>query len=218
MTTKIQQELYNATDFEPVKGEKKQEGLKRLVEAIDELDDQQFSTLTREARVWADTATKAVLAKSTIPGFEPEEEEEEGETEAEVEEPEETSEEEEPAPQKTSSNGVKRTKRVPVEAPTRKTSPKVPVKVVDERLARPRSHMPTGRKKHVHDCLVKNPNASVDEIIRYLEKKGQEVPTRITIATFRSGFRSVVESLARHNKLSEPMELSGKRQRRRQRL
>lgn len=216
-TAKIKEELYEAVDFRPATGEKQQEVLKRLVEALDELDDKQFGNLSKEARQWADTATKAVLAKATIPGFPADEPEDDFEEAA----PEEA--EKEPMPHKAKANGVKRVKRAvekeekPQRTP-RATLPKAAVKATaDERLIKPRSHLPTGRKKHVHDCLVKNPNASVDEIIDYLERKGQEVPTRITIATFRSGFRSVVQSLARHKKLSEPMELSPKRHRRTQR-
>lgn len=207
MTT-IEQELHEAVEFDTQKGEKRQDYLRRLIGAIDELEDDAFEKLSKGAQLWAESASQAVLNQRQIPDFESDEEEDEAETE--------TEEAEEAYEEANGGNGakpVKKSKKVVKgkgEAKKAATKEKK-VKSDQGRVARPRGSLPTGRNKYVQDVLAKNPNATVDEIAKVLERKGVEVPSRISISTSRSSFRSALETMNRHDMLKVPVDLKGER-------
>lgn len=224
MTTRIEKELQEAVDFEAQKGEKRQPYLKRLIEAVDELSDTEFGRLSKEAQVWAEAAAKASLASESISDFEPDEDEDEpSEDETEASEGESEGEPEEKAAKPPrGSNGtkhVKKSKKVPdkVAAKPAKTAKGAtkPAKATKDKparaaQARPRGSLPTGRNKYVQEVLCNDPNASIEDIVKVLEKKGVPVPSRITISTSRSSFRSALETLNRKGMLKEPVDLSGR--------
>lgn len=194
--TKIEQELQEAVDFDVQKGEKRQAYLKRLIVAVDELEDEEFSSLSKEAQTWAEAAAKASIADSQIPDFE--EDDAEGEEEA--------TEDEEAKPVKSAKKSPKTKGDGQAKA---KKAPKA--KSDQERTARPRGSLPTGRNKYVQEVLAKKPNATVDEIAKVLEKKGVEVPSRLSISTSRSSFRSALETMSRLGLLKESVDLGGDR-------
>lgn len=232
--TKIERELHQAVDpFEIREGERRQVYLLRLVKAVDQLNDNEFSALSRDAQMWQERAAQAVVKNKIITDFEPDDEEvdeaprtsrrrlagapqeepEDQDTEWEDAEPEPEQEqprrkkkaveqEEEPAPR------AKRASKPELEPETQ------PVKRKDKSngatpKAKPisrRGLLPTGRNKHIQDKLADDPNATIDEIIEYLLAQGtpeSEIPSRISISTTRSSFRSALETMDRKKMLKK---------------
>jgi hypothetical protein len=73
-----------------------------------------------------------------------------------------------------------------------------------------RGLLPTGRNKHIQDRLARDPNASINELIEYLQEQGfdeSQIPSRITISTTRSSFRSALETMDRLKMLKKPVKL-----------
>lgn len=70
MASLIEQELVEITDFKPVKKyENKQDYLAALARLVDQLDDKQFDTLSKEAADWCNAAARAISNKKVIPDF-----------------------------------------------------------------------------------------------------------------------------------------------------
>lgn len=202
MTTQtLEKELQKKLQESPrKKGEDEQVYLKRLIEAADELDDDKFGSLSKEAQEWCESAAQAVLANKPIP---PPLEEEEGEGD----------EVNDDSGDRTVKKTTKSAKSDNGKAPAKPKSnvkakaPSKPAVKADTRVARARGSLPTGRNKFIQEILAKDPNASIETIIKELEKKNVPVPSKINISTSRSAFRSALETLNRLNMLKTPVNL-----------
>lgn len=67
--SKIEKELTGATEVSAKRGEERQDYLKRLAKAVNELDDKTFNALSEEADAWVNSAFDALEAKEDIPDF-----------------------------------------------------------------------------------------------------------------------------------------------------
>jgi hypothetical protein len=87
MATAIEQELVEATGFEPTKNYERQDYLAALARAVNDIEEADFDGLTVDAQDWFNAAVKALNKKQELPDFP------DAETEAEVEEAAEAEEE-----------------------------------------------------------------------------------------------------------------------------
>ena len=67
--SKIEKELTGATEVSAKRGEERQDYLKRLAKAVNELDDKAFNALSEEADAWVNSAFDALEAKEDILDF-----------------------------------------------------------------------------------------------------------------------------------------------------
>lgn len=191
--SKVEQELQDITGINPDKGEKRQDYLLRLLDAVDAMDDTAHDKLSKAAKQWSKEGTEAFNAKSPLPDFNEE------------------------APVTGKSSKATKTKSA-AEKPAKKAAKPAAKKAIskdngkekaakDDRQARPRGSLPAGRNKYVQDILADNPRATIEEIIAVLEKKGVPIPTRFSISTSRSSFRSALETMKRKGMLKSNIEL-----------
>jgi tetrahydromethanopterin S-methyltransferase subunit A len=185
--TEIERELCEATGFVNKKGEKREERLTRLIEAADELEDTAHDALSKPAKEWIKAAAKAMNDEKPVPDFEEEDELEE--------------EEEKSVATKSKAKPVKG-KAARSKADNGAGEAKEP------KAAKPRGSKPS-RKRIIQKILVKNPGATIDEIIVELEKQKEVVPSRVVLSSIRSSFKTAIETLTEMKMLVKPIHLGG---------
>lgn len=210
----IEKELQELTGVTQNRREGDQAYLERIVKALNDVSDNKYNKLSKDAQTWAEEATEAYNDKDEIAAFpeaaededEPEEEarprraargrHDEAETETESEDEPEDADDDENQPEdddmpatRTDDDEASR-KRGAKTAPARKTAPaasksKTAAKDGKERTASPKAG---GGLTYVRELLVKNPDITVPDLAEKVKAKGFAVSTQ-TLHTTRSGFR-----------------------------
>ena len=218
MASAIQSELLEATDLTVKKKEDRQTFLHRLLDAVQDLDDDAWKGLSTESQSWVnDNALKIKNhgEDAELDDFPDDEDEEapededpgedvaEEETEEEDEDPEEsddaeeaTEEEEDPVSvqeeEKTTSKKAPAKKKAA--APAKKAAPAKAKTEKPEKKAAPKEKKPaagpksTGIKVQIKKMVFKNPSITVDDLLERLGKGGVK-PSKLTVSAIRSEFR-----------------------------
>ena len=188
MSSAIELELQKATKTNPRKKEPRQKYLARLIEAVQELKDNEWEELSNEAQVWVNEGAEAIKKNADDPEIEDfpdleDAEEEADEAPAGDEEETEKAEEEadEEAPPKKKKKAV-----VKDDKPAKAAKPEKAEKEKPEKRSGPK---PTGIKVQIKKMVLKKPAISVDEIMERLSKDGTVKPSKLTISAIRSEFR-----------------------------
>jgi hypothetical protein len=190
---KVERELVKKTKVdEQEDGEDRQDFLKRLCEAVNVLEEDDWEAMSEGAKAWANNATRAIKDEKDLPDFEEAKPARKvavkpikaakatnGEQEAEDEQEEETEEEvedDEPTPKK---------------------------------AAKPAKEKPRGLSAvaFVRQYVATHPTSDVSEIADAVEKAGYSSLSRSSIGTIRSDFRSIARIIKEQGMLKKGVDL-----------
>ena len=179
--TNVALELARAAQCWPNDDESMDDYAERLMKAVDDISEDEFYGMPEEAQKWQEEAILARENKVPLPELD-------GYEDLQL-----TEERPEARVAKPAANGddTKKTRRARG-SKTKKTS--------GERKTRQLSG--TGKVSAIVEIMIKNPNASVDDIRSALSARGLEA-SQSSVPTFRSAFRNAFSILAKHGKLKD---------------
>jgi len=220
MTPTISQEealLRDWTKTKPKGKEARQSFLNRLLDATEQLADEEWDKLGQEpggteAQNWSNNAVTARKEEKPLPDFiaasdEEEETEDEPHDAEEAEEAEEAGEEE-PAEKEEPKVKAKTTKakstkaKAPAKAPAAKPKPKVAAKEAAPKKLGKKAAPPSadGIKVRIKAAVIDDPHIALDELLDKLSKGGAKM-SRMTVASVRSETRHTLRVLQDMGKL-----------------
>lgn len=189
-TSDIETELLKTTDLKPKKKEDRQAFLHRLVDAVQDLDDDDWKGLSTEAQSWVNAGASAIKDEgdeaeiNDFPDFittDEEESENEAQEAAEHAESDDDEEESDVADDE--------------DKPTTKKKSSKPAKAekAPAKAAKPEKKAATGPKAggikvQIKKLVLKKPSISVEELIEKLGNAGTK-PSKLTVSAIRSEFR-----------------------------
>lgn len=198
----IERELLDATGLKPNKKESQQDYFKRLHDAVQDLKDDDWDALSDPAQKWVNAAANAIKKDVDIQDFPdsapPEEEEDDRKPAGDDDDGEDAKaagdddEEDEVASKSAKGkNGkagkaAKAEKQKPAKAakPDKSAKPEKAAKA--DRKTGPKS---SGVKVDIKKAILKDPTATVEDIMAALKKGGTKSPSRPTVAGIRAEFR-----------------------------
>ena len=160
---KIEKELRTKTKLKPGEDEERSEFLIRVARATSAMNDEEWEGLSLQAQDWSNDTTKSVKDKKGPLEF--------GET--------------------LEDDGKKaaKAKDGKKDAKGKGDEDEKPAKAAKGERKSPKEGLTA--MMFIRHYLVSNPAATVDEIMKAIEKEGYKVPTKVTVGTVRSDFRSI---------------------------
>lgn len=199
MTTKFEEILLEATGIKPKAKEDRQEYLKRLIAAVQELPEDAWEALDTKTQKWVNEGANAANAKEEISDFP----DAEAETETEDEEV-------------TTKKSAKKKGSDKKEAPAKKeaTKKEAPAKkeVTAKKEAAPAKEKTakktrgSGLESTIKNLIIKKPSITADELVAKLEAKEVKA-SRFTVVAIRTGFRHSIKVLAEAGLIKGQLEL-----------
>lgn len=181
--TNIALELARASQTWPEPDESSEDYADRLMHAVDNISEDEFYGMPEDAQKWQEDALVAFGNKIPLPDLDGFAELGDERPEARVAKPNGSDHEGDP----------KKARRA---AKERKSKGK---KEPGERKTRQLSG--TGKVSAIVEVMIKNPNASVDDIRKALSERGLEA-SQSSVPTFRSAFRNCFSILNKNKKLT----------------
>jgi hypothetical protein len=203
----IERELLDATGLKPSKKESQQDYFKRLHDAVQELKDDDWDALSQPAQNWVNAAANAVKKDADIADFPdsapPDDDDDDGKKPAAADDDDDDGkkaagdddEEDEvarkPAKGKNGKAGkpAKAEKEKPAKAAKPDKSAKAEKSAKPEKADRKTGPKSSGVKVDIKKAILKDPTATVEDIMAALKKGGTKSPSRPTVAGIRAEFR-----------------------------
>ena len=194
----IEQELMKATGLKPKKGEDQQDWFKRLQAAVEDMKDADWDELSDPAQKWCNAAATAVKKDKDIEGFDDDEapggedgEDDDAAGDAGSDDAGDDDDDAPPAKAAKGKNGKKAEKEKPAPKAAKGKDKEKPEKEKPEKEAKERKSGPksSGVKVDIKKVIIKDPQASVEDIMSALKKGGTKSPSRPTVAGIRAEFR-----------------------------
>jgi hypothetical protein len=199
----VEQELLEATGVKRKTAEKPQKYLGRLIDAVQELPDEDWEKLSSDTQNWVNAGAKAIKAEEDIDDFPADEPAEEEEAAAEEENT--RSSREKPASK--TRGGGKTTEKETTSRRSRQSDGEEGDADKSERRSSKREstggdkgdkggkekaakseRKPVGAQTMIKQLMIDNPKITTDELMEKLQKKGY-TPTPLAVSSIRSGFR-----------------------------
>lgn len=226
--SEIEKEILEVTGAREQKPkEKRPTYLKRIVEKVTELEDDDWEKLSTEAQEWANEGAKALNKDKPAPDFpdieEDDEDEDESETEAEDEtaeaddeagedededeaeedEAEEDEDEKPAARKKAKSSGRTKTRRTSTKKePKAKASTKEKTKKPAKESKKKKDENEISITDAIKLEMLEDPTLSTGDLEDIMEEKGMKT-SRFTISSIRADFKHSLKFLAKHGKLDK---------------
>lgn len=187
----IEKELVKVTKFKKTKGDDDQTYFQKLIAAADDLPDEDWDNLSKEARKWVNDGTKAINRGEAVAEF--------AEDDPPADEP------EDPKADDSKASSADDDADEPEKKPAKKKSAakdKAPAKekapAKDKAASKPAADK--GGKREgvsvtIKKIMIARPNISAAELTELLEDQGYSKVSQFTVSTIRADFRNSLKVL-----------------------